>query len=74
MLGTSTSNGQTKEKKVATAKEHRTAQVTQSRTNYVHFGGSALPEPSDRLGEFPSTASPMQIIGRIPGAGHGKSF
>jgi hypothetical protein len=73
VLGTSTSHGQTKEKKVATAKDHRTAQGTQGRTNFVHFGGSALPEPSDRLGEFPSTATPMQIIGKIPSA-HGKSF
>ena len=74
LLGTSTSNGQTKEKKVATAKEQRVSQKTQSKPKLVRFGGSALPEPADRLGEFPSTAEPMEIIGKIPGAGHGKSF
>lgn len=32
----------------------------------VRFGGSAFPQPCDRVGEMPATAEPMRIIGKLP--------
>lgn len=32
----------------------------------VRFGGSAFPQPCDRLAEMPATAEPMHIIGILP--------
>jgi hypothetical protein len=65
-LVASTSNSQTKEKHAA--KNHRTVQKRQVTTCLVRFGGSAFPEPCDRLGEMPATAEPMHIIGKLPTA------
>jgi hypothetical protein len=55
----------TKERTVA-AKNHRVVQKVARKPCQVSFGGSAIPEPCDRVGEFPSTASPIHIIGGSP--------
>src|SRR3954466_13940840 len=47
-------------------KKRRVVQKAAQKPCHVSFGGSAIPEPCDRVGEFPSTASPMHIIGKLP--------
>ena len=63
--------GASKDQAVAT-KQHRVVQKVIRKPCRVSFGGSAIPEPCDRLGEFPSTASPMHIIGGSPVAQKGR--
>lgn len=55
----------TKDRTVA-AKNHRVVRKVTQKPCHVSFGSSAIPEPCDRVGEFPSTASPMHIIGGSP--------
>ena len=52
----------------APVKKQRVVQKVTRKPCKVSVGGSAFPEPCDRLGEFPSTASPMHIIGALPAA------
>jgi hypothetical protein len=49
-----------------TTAKPRNIQKSSSKTCFVRFGGSAFPEPCDRLGEMPATAEPMRIIGKLP--------
>jgi len=57
-------NGESRERKTVS---HRQGVVRAPRKSCsVRFGGSALPEPCDRLGEMPATAEPMHIIGKLP--------
>jgi hypothetical protein len=48
------------------ATKSRAAQKTAHKTCTVRFGGSAFPEPCDRVSEIPTTAEPMRIIGTLP--------
>jgi hypothetical protein len=66
VLGSSIVNAESKEASVT--KNRRTVQKSSSKTCFVRFGGSAFPEPCDRLGEMPATAEPMRIIGKLPTA------
>jgi hypothetical protein len=64
VFGSSTMSAESKE--TSATKNHRTLHKPSSKTCLVRFGGSAFPEPCDRLGEMPSTAEPMRIIGKLP--------
>ncbi len=65
LLGTLAANGESREKK---AVSHRQVATVARKPCSVRFGGSALPEPCDRVGEMPATAEPMRIIGKLPTA------
>lgn len=54
----------TTEKKAT--KNSRTGKAVAGKSCVVRFGGSAFPEPCDRVGEMPATAEPMRIIGKLP--------
>jgi len=56
----------------APPKNHRVAHRVAQKSCHVAFGSSAIPEPCDRIGEYPSTASPMHIIGGSPIAQTGR--
>jgi hypothetical protein len=64
VFGSSTMNAESKE--TGATKNRRTLHKPSSKTCFVRFGGSAFPEPCDRLGEMPATAEPMHIIGKLP--------
>jgi hypothetical protein len=66
VFGSSTVNAGSGE--IGATKNHRALHKSSSKTCFVRFGGSAFPEPCDRLAEMPATAEPMRIVGTLPTA------